>query len=166
MQVIDNFLPEYQFRQISNMILSNEFSWYFFDGVIEPNDGQCQFTHSFFDMIYGGRLSDHYPLFDIVQQKLRVSRLDRIKSNLNPKTVFHRKGGYHTDQRHPSEGLLHQKTAVFYINTNNGWTEFKKGGKVKSVENRVVIFDSNLEHTGVTCTDEKRRVIVNFNYDV
>ena len=166
MQVIDNFLPEYQFRQISNMILSNEFSWYFFDGVIEPNDGQCQFTHSFFDMIYGGRLSDHYPLFDIVQQKLRVSRLDRIKSNLNPKTVFHRKGGYHTDQRHPSEGLLHQKTAVFYINTNNGWTEFKKGGKVKSVENRIVIFDSNLEHTGVTCTDEKRRVIVNFNYDV
>ena len=166
MQVIDNFLPEYQFRQISNMILSNEFSWYFFDGVIEPNDGQCQFTHSFFDMIYGGRLSDHYPLFDIVQQKLRVSRLDRIKSNLNPKTVFHRKGGYHTDQRHPSEGLLHQKTAVFYINTNNGWTEFKKGGKVKSVANRIVIFDSNLEHTGVTCTDEKRRVIVNFNYDL
>ena len=165
MQVIDNFLPEYQFRQISNMILSNEFSWYFFDGVIEPNDGQCQFTHSFFDMIYGGRLSDHYPLFDIVQQKLRVSRLDRIKSNLNPKTVFHRKGGYHTDLP-KSNQPQHQKTAVLYLNTNNGWTEFKKGGKVKSVANRIVIFDSNLEHAGVTCTDEKRRVIVNFNYDL
>ena len=165
MQVIDNFLPEYQFKQISNMILSNEFSWYFFDGVIEPNDGQCQFTHSFFDMIYGGRLSDHYPLFDIVQQKLRVSRLDRIKSNLNPKTVFHRKGGYHCDNN-LRDTYQHTKTAVLYLNTNNGWTEFKKGGKVKSVENRVVIFDSNLEHTGVTCTDEKRRVVINFNYDV
>ena len=32
--------------------------------------------------------------------------------------------------------------------------------------NRMVIFDSNLEHQGVTCTDEKRRVIVNFNYDL
>ena len=166
MQVIDNFLPEYQFRQISNMILSNEFSWYFFDGVIEPNDGQCQFTHSFFDMIYGGRLSDHYPLFDIVQQKLRVSRLDRIKSNLNPKTVFHRKGGYHTDQRNPREGYpLHQKTAVLYLNTNNGWTHIKGYDRVKSVSNRMVIFDSNLKHTGVTCTNEKRRVMINFNYD-
>ena len=166
MQVIDNFLPEYQFRQISNVILSSEFSWKFHDGIVNPNDGQCQFTHVFFDIRYGGILCNSYPLFDIVRQKLRVSRLDIIKSNLNPKTVFHRKGGYHTDQRHPSEGLLHQKTAVFYINTNNGWTEFKKGGKVKSVENRIVIFDSNTEHTGVTCTNEKRRVIVNFNYDV
>ena len=87
--------------------------------------------------------------------------------NLNTRTFFHRKTGFHNDQRHPREGHpLHQKTAVFYINTNNGWTYIKNGGKVKSVANRIVIFDSNLEHTGVTCTDEKRRVIVNFNYDL
>ena len=163
--VIDNFLPEYQFKQLQSVILSREFSWNFHDGILDPNDGQCQFTHAFFDIGYGGRLSNYYSLFDIVQQKLRVSRLDRIKSNLNPKTVFHRKGGYHTDLP-KSNQLQHQKTAVLYINTNNGWTEFKKGGKVKSVANRIVIFDSNTEHTGVTCTNENRRVIVNFNYDV
>ena len=96
-----------------------------------------------------------------------VKRLDRIKINLNPKTVFHRKSGFHTDQRSVSEGFgLHQKTAIFYINTNNGWTEFKKGGRVKSVANRAVIFDSNLEHRGVSCTDAKRRVLINFNYEV
>jgi hypothetical protein len=54
---------------------------------------------------------------------------------------------------------------VYYINTNNGWTEFKKGGKVKSVENRMLIFDSSLEHMGVTCTDQKSRVVINFNYE-
>ena len=165
MQVIDNFLPEYQFRQISNVILSSEFSWKFHDGIVNPNDGQCQFTHVFFDIRYGGILCNSYPLFDIVRQKLRVSRLDIIKSNLNPKTVFHRKGGYHTDNQ-PDDPYQHTTTAVLYLNTNNGWTEFKKGGKVKSVANRIVIFDSNTEHTGVTCTNEKRRVIVNFNYDV
>ena len=120
-----------------------------------------------FDKKNGGIISNDYSLFDLVQQKLGVSRLERIKANLNPKTFFHRKGGFHTDQRSLSEGVpQHQKTAVFYVNTNNGWTEFKKGGKVKSVANRIVIFDSNLEHTGVTCTDEKRRVVINFNYDV
>ena len=172
MEVIDNFLSEYQFKQINNVILTDHFPWYWNgetlpsdDDYYNPND--YQFTHRIFDLAEGEILSDYYPLFDMVQQKLRVSCLDRIKLNLNPKTVFHRKGGYHTDQRHPREGYpLHQKTAVLYLNTNNGWTQFKKGGKVKSVANRIVIFDSNLEHTGVTCTNEKRRVILNFTYDL
>ena len=57
------------------------------------------------------------------------------------------------------------KTIVYYINTNNGYTEFENGVRVESVSNRACIFDSNLKHTGVTCTNEKRRVMINFNYD-
>ena len=168
MKVIDNFLPEYQFKQISNVILSYSFPWYWNDGVISGdgdvnNPMSYQFTHRIFDLHEGGILSDYYSLFDIIQQRLGVKNLLRIKENLNPRTVFHRKTGYHTDLSWLNS---HHQTAVYYINTNNGWTEFKKGGKVKSVANRIVIFDSNLEHTGVTCTNEKRRVIVNFNYDV
>ena len=159
MEVIDNFLPEYQFKQLSNVILNDYFPWYYNEWICYDGDGLFQFTHRIFDGAKGGIISDDYSLFDIVQQKLGVSRLDRIKANLNPKTVFHRKGGFHID-------FPHMKTSIFYINTNNGWTEFKKGGKVKSVANRMVIFDSNLEHQGVTCTDEKRRVVINFNYDV
>ena len=95
-----------------------------------------------------------------------VGRLDRIKLNLNHKTFFHRKSGFHTDQRKISERLSqHQNTAVFYVNTNNGWTEFKNGDKVKSVSNRIVIFDSNLEHSGNACTDQKTRILINFNYE-
>ena len=168
MEVIDNFLPAYHFRQISNMILGVEFPWYFNDSAVRHGDDSgYQFVHTLYNVSRGGIISQSYPLFDMVQQKLGVKRLDRIKMNLNPKTVFHRKSGFHTDQRKSAESVpQHQQTAVFYINTNNGWTEFKKGGRVKSVANRIVIFDSNLEHTGVTCTDEKRRVIVNFNYEV
>ena len=162
--VIDNFLPEYQFKQLQSVILSTDFSWYWNDNIIVSKPKTYQFTHGIYIFDNNTRLvSKYYSLFDIVQQKLRVSRLDRIKSNLNPRTFFHRNGGYHVDML---EDGKHEKTAVLYLNTNNGWTEFKKGGKVKSVANRIVIFDSNLEHTGVTCTNEKRRVIVNFNYDV
>ena len=171
MEVIDNFLPEYQFQQISYVILSDDFPWYWNEGVVcnygdDNNPRSYQFTNTFFNIRHGGVIAPNsYSLFDIVQQKLGVKRLDRIKSNLNNKTLFHRKGGYHTDNN-PSDPYQHTKTAVLYLNTNNGWTEFKKGGKVKSVANRMVIFDSNLEHQGVTCTDEKRRVVINFNYDV
>ena len=76
--------------------------------------------------------------------------------------MFHRKGGWHIDFIDDPPIT----TAILYLNSNNGWTEFKKGGKVKSVENRIVIFDSNLEHQGVTCTDELQRVVLNFNYEV
>ncbi len=164
MKVIDNFLPLSHFKEIRDAILYTQFPWYFNSGIVAPNDGQYQLIHPIFNIRFGGVLSSYYSLFDVCQRNLGVGRLDRIKLNLNPKTIFHRKGGYHCDNN-PEDPYQHKKTAVFYINTNNGWTHIKKGGKVKSVENRIVIFDSDLEHTGVTCTDEIRRVIVNFNYD-
>ena len=168
MEVIDNFLSEYQFKQINKVILTDHFPWYWCADTLPPDDdyynpNDYQFAHRIFDLSDGGILSDYYSLCDILQQRLGVRKLDRIKMNLTPRTFFHRKGGMHTDLW----GLTSiQKTAIFYVNTNNGWTEFKKGGKVKSVANRIVIFDSNVEHQGVTCTDEKRRVVINFNYDI
>ena len=88
--------------------------------------------------------------------------MDSSSYNTYFKTFFHRSSDYHVDL---TNGPIGQKTAILYINTCNGWTQFKKGGKVKCVENRMVIFDSNLEHTGFSCTDQKRKVVVNFNYE-
>ena len=55
-------------------------------------------------------------------------------------------------------------TAIYYLNTNNGFTKFENGDKVNSVANRMVIFDSNLKHTGTSCTDAHARMLINFNY--
>ena len=66
-------------------------------------------------------------------------------------------------------GMLEEKlkqwtTSIFYVNTNNGYTEFEDGTKVESVENRLVTFSLNMKHRGTSCTDEKTRVVINFNY--
>ena len=53
---------------------------------------------------------------------------------------------------------------VFYVNTNNGYTEFENGEKVKSIENRAVIFDNNIKHFGTTSTDTKRRMVLNLAF--
>ena len=50
------------------------------------------------------------------------------------------------------------------MNTNDGFTEFKNGDIIESIANRMVIFDSSLEHTGTSCTNKKRRIVLNFNY--
>ena len=57
------------------------------------------------------------------------------------------------------------KTAIFYINSNNGFTLFESDNqKVESIENRLVIFDSFERHSGTNCTDEKYRAVINFNF--
>ena len=55
-------------------------------------------------------------------------------------------------------------TSILYVNTNNGYTKFEDGTIVESVANRLVSFPSNMKHTGTSCTDEKTRVVINFNY--
>ena len=90
--------------------------------------------------------------------KVEAKKCIRIKANLTFKTPTIEPGPYHYDYKD-------MKTAVFYINTNNGYTEFESGVRVSSIANRVCIFDSNLHHRGTTHTEpDPRRIVVNFNY--
>ena len=168
MEIIDNFLPDYYFKSLSNIILGDEFDWYYNDSTAMQGDGKMAFIHLFyktksFDSINNTKVIGPTPSFYQIESYLpffKVKQVHRIKANLAPRTVFHRKCEWHIDN------LPCSTTAILYMNTNNGWTEFKKRGRVKSVANRAVIFDSNLEHRGVTCTDVERRVLINFNYEV
>ena len=36
--------------------------------------------------------------------------------------------------------------------------------KIESIENRLLIFDASVPHHSTTCTDDKCRVNVNFNF--
>jgi len=159
MEVINNFLPSEQFSQLEYQLMSPKFPWYYQDRIVSTDDSGYQFTHPFYFSKYGST-SYHFNIFNATVQRLGVRELYRIKANLNPKTISHERSPWHVDLPDIKVG----KTCVFYINTNNGWTEFKDGAKVRSVANRMVIFDCNLEHAGSTCTNENRRVVVNFNY--
>ena len=159
-QIIDNFLPPYEFKRINNLLTGQEFPWYYNPGVVYPNDKNYQFTHTFYDLrpSWNGVSSPYHEIFSSCFQLLQVEKLYRVKSNCSPKTIFHRNRGYHVD-------IPDIITSVLYVNSNNGGTKFKNGTFVRSVENRMVIFDSNQEHAGVTCTDKNVRVVVNFNYE-
>ena len=94
----------------------------------------------------------------IADPRMNVRAIQRIKANLNPRHHKIIKHGFHTDVDYECN------TAIFYLNTNNGYTEFEDGNKVPSVANRMIIFPSTVRHSGTTCTDAKRRVLINFNY--
>jgi hypothetical protein len=165
MKIIDNFLPDYQFKQVEKVLMSNQIPWYYGPSLESPlykgKKARYQFTHVFFAQEHGGNKTYFFDVIEPCLVALRVSYLRKVKCNLNPRTLFHRWNDYHIDFKN----LPVAKTAVYYINTNNGYTKFQKGGKVKSVANRMVIFDSDQYHRGVTCTDQDERVVVNFNYE-
>ena len=165
MRVIDNFIPQDQFQYIQNLMLGPNLTWNYNDGIIGSDDppGSFQFTHTF----YAARGVTPDP--DTVIKSPWLSILDpvvrqlggswwRIKANMGPKTTEKRRNKFHID-------FPNMTTSILYINTNNGWTQFKNGDKVECVENRMVIFDSNLKHEGVSCTDQQRKVVINFNYE-
>jgi hypothetical protein len=161
-QVIDNFLGTVEFNKIQTLMLRNgSVSWSYNPFVNSEKDPEhyFQFTHTF----YADALpqSKHWTeLYDVLK-KLKIFSLIRIKANLLTKSAEIVEHGYHVDFEPPHSIF---KTAVFYINTNNGYTKFEDGTKVESVANRMVVFDGNLKHTGTTCTDSNVRVVVNFNY--
>ena len=58
-------------------------------------------------------------------------------------------------------------TAIFYVNTNNGFTLLKtKEGEVKSKseENKLILFNSQTLHQSVRQTDTNQRITINFNF--
>lgn len=167
-KVIDDFLPDCYFKQLQSRLLGSYFPWFYNEHILDQHIGKnkkFQFTHVLYHINskYNGE-TDCYSLvrdsLNRIRQKLNVTELHRIKANLRPGSFFNRSGGgYHID------ALDCSHTSIYYINTNNGYTKFKNDTKVRSVENRMVVFPSHLEHQGYTCSDKLKRVIINFNYN-
>lgn len=166
-KIIDNFLEEEQFEEIKNEIIGPNFHWNMNPCVsnleemyeYDPNTivSSYYFTNTLFsstDLIVKPRCL----LFESFVNKLEMKSLIRIKANLYPSTkkIMHHKK--HTDFPFSHRG------AIFYLNTNNGLTVLEDGTEVQSIKNRLLLFDPSKIHNSTTCTDQKCRINVNFNF--
>ncbi len=158
MNIYKNFLSKKHFKKLKDEIMGHNFPWYFKDGINKIPDKNFQFCFIF---INGeGEINCSDKIMNILKpilSKIKFKKLNKIKANLLTKDISITEHGMHVDQ---FEG----KTGIFYVNTCNGYTRFENGKKIKSEENKFVEFDSISKHTGSSCTDEKRRVVINFNY--
>jgi hypothetical protein len=118
-----------------------------------------QFTHTFYKDYTP--VSGYMNVIAPLVLKINPLGLMRIKANLGPIRKDKVRFTYHTDFNGFETGT---KTAIYYVNTNNGTTVFKDGTEIQSVANRLLIFDQNIPHTGTTCSDEKFRCLINLNY--
>ena len=160
MKIIDNFLDAGDMEDLKVIVLSDRFPWYMNDGVSHASDGHLQFTHSMFK---NDKFISSYTLgsLDIFKEKLNIKKLVRAKFNLLHRTENITEHDFHTDIEEPSDDSM---TAILYLNSNDGYTRFENGDKVYSVENRLVLFNTNLSHSGSTCTNKKYRAVFNLNF--
>tara|TARA_R110000744_G_scaffold41174_1_gene93234 strand:+ start:118 stop:591 length:474 start_codon:yes stop_codon:yes gene_type:complete len=156
MDIIDNFLDKTEFKQIQEIIMGDEFPWYYNKHISTSTDNKhfYFFSHNF---LKNEVKSELFGLWKNFLKKLNYKALIRIKGGLYPSHPEVRPNNFHVDFPFKHKGC------IFYINNNNGPTVIGK----KSIfpkENRAVLFDPSLPHKSSLCSNQQVRVTITFNY--
>ena len=162
MQIIKNFLEKNFFQDLQKLITESEFAWFQRKTmVVGTTDNLGYFTHSFYNNNQIN-CNTYFKYIIPILNKLNSKAVIEVRANLTPSVFFKEKNcNFHTDNS------FNCKTAILYLNTCDGGTEFKINNKIKfikSEENKIVIFNSNIEHRATTSQNEDFRYILNFNY--
>ena len=160
---IDNFLPKDVFECMEDFLMDgrtdNGIKWSYKEAMSHEDD-----TDGFlFDNVI---LNGHFKCQDLflrvgvpIISRIPMKELYRIKINCHPHQHNRPKSAFHTDDTEP------HKTAIFMINSCDGYTEFEDGTKLDSVRNTLYIFDGSILHRSVGQTDSKIRININVNFN-
>ena len=166
-QIIDNFLPEEDWKNIHRELLEGMFfPWYYniasvTGEVYNEEKVYPQHIHMFYRSQHPDYMQSNYiNLVKPIIDKINPDVLIRVKANM-------------TAPRQPDEGIapfhLDFKTkggmtGVYYVNTNDGATCFTEGEEINSVANRFVMFPNDILHAVKRHTGIKNRCVINFNW--
>mgnify|MGYP006155808083 CR=1 FL=1 len=173
----DNFLDIESFHTIQTKLLSTEVHWHYQDflGVsneryepykkLQDQNSQFYFSHAFYEGY--AWCSPFAEILEPLLLKIKPISILMIRANLTTRTNKIIEGSFHSDLKGfiPDEDKLKQwTTAIFYLNNTDGYTKLSDGTIIESKSNRLLTMSSDTEHLGATCTDQKRRVVINLNY--
>ena len=184
--VIDNFLPTEMFFNFAHTSMtgmhyrpcdfteSHEES----DGSIDTfgenlatqknfHESMCQALH-YARTHHFQQVSDFYlNSFDTIQEikkLLNIKQLWRLRTNCTFGQKEKHLGSFHVDTPDRGFHTPENKTAILYLNTNNGGTQFENSIFVESKANRCVVAPMTMRHAGVWTTNAKLRYVTNINY--
>jgi hypothetical protein len=165
-RIIDNFLDTVSFKNLKDTVLKYDFPWFF----SKSQTHSISETNNEIDSFYFAHLVyQDNKVHSAVYENFILEMLSRLGCNavsnirINLLTVKEKQilSGWHIDRPYECN------TGIFYLNTCNGYTllDEKEKIKIESVENRMLIFNSQIKHCAVNQTDVARRVVINFNYN-
>lgn len=167
-KIKDNFLAQEDFDKLQNFMCgsNSKMYWFYNNMIVDADDvDNFKFSHTFYDA--HSPQSSFMGVLNPILNIIKPLSILRIKANLLTRTSNIVENQFHIDivnLQHSPELLNQWTTSIFYLNTNNGYSKFEDGTIVESVANRMVSFPSSTKHCGASCTNEKIRVVLNFNY--
>jgi len=155
----DDLISEKWLEDIKFNLTSNIFAWYIQPNVSPGTNDLYNFylAHTFYENNKVN--SDHFFRINPILDSIKMSKLIRLKANLYAKTDTIIEHAKHID--YETEG----KTAIFYVNENNGFTNLNDEIKIESKKNRLLTFDNEILHNSSTCTNDKYRLTIVINYE-
>ena len=167
-EIYDNFLEKEDFSNLQSLVAGDNFPWYYNTEVVVGIEKEPLKNHQLTHTLYRDNVvcSQLWGNFYTLINKINPFLLYRMKLNCNFYAQDRYEHGMHIDIHDaPQNTNLNLKTAIFYINTNDGYTRMESTNeKIQSVENRLVVFDYKERHTGCTPTDAQARFVLNINY--
>ena len=155
-KIIDNFLNNEDLKQLENIILAGNFPWFWQDTITTEGD-EAFFYHLLIN--YNENNSEFAKvIMPYFINKLKINNTWRAKVNCYPKTDELKIHNWHFDK-------IEYKIAILYLTNDDGYTELKDITKIKSKKNRLVLFNGDIEHRSTGCTNTKRRLNININYN-
>jgi hypothetical protein len=156
----DDFLDKNLFMSFKEKIFSEDINWFFKQHMTYMRNDEYFFSHTFYQ-----KNKTTCPLFNDfilpVLKKINAKAIREIRANLMLKKTYVYESDFHTDVNFAC------KTAILYMNTCNGYTVLQNNLSninIDCIENRLLIFNSNILHKAVSQTDTERRIVINFNY--
>ena len=161
-ELIDNFLPEENFKLLVEAILSQSFPFYHQDYITNSTEqsgiDHVNFTHLLHFKTVPA--STYYPFVyeNFISKISDLRSIIRSKVNCYPRTDKNVLHAFHQDFLYPHRAL------ILSLNTCDGFTRLEDGTKVDSVANRLLLFNSSQNHNSSTTTNAKGRYNININY--
>ena len=160
-KIFKGVLEKNDFEKINTFFTDINTAWFYQPKMISAsnNNDRGFFSHALF---HNNRItSNAYDLMLPLLEQLNAGPIINIRANLNIKSDKQYQSEFHNDYTY-DEAL----TAIYYLNKNNGYTEFddKEKTKIYSEPNKLAVFNCKLKHRMVSQTDNNIRMLININF--
>jgi hypothetical protein len=175
--ILQNLIPETYFNKLQSAILHGDFNWHWKSENIARNapDGELfQLTHR---LVTDNQIQSKYaelinPVLFFLRKKtnIKIKNVLRIKVNLIPRIV--QKDEWLENIIHQDNEKDNHLRMILYINSSDGDTAIFENDKTtikqtsNPIANNAILFKSNLWHRASPPKENKRRVIINFIFEV
>jgi hypothetical protein len=164
-KIKENFLPDSLYMELKDFVSGTKINWFYREK--ETNDMSNDSSFGYFTFCWYNDWKPDHPLFFSqilpILNKLNCKAPIQARANLTfNKNITSYASGWHVDYTYKNSF-----TAIIYFTTSNATTLLKINNKiitVNSLENRLLLFNTPIEHKVVYGDDTKSRVIINLNY--